>query len=88
MSKARSATLCPRDPIGLSREEAASFLGISATHFQKLVDQGTFPRARALGGRLIWDADELSKSFRRLPYVGEDRGDDQASPYDPHALRV
>lgn len=59
---------CPRDPIGLSREEAAVFVGISATLFDRAVSDGLMPQPRKLFGRLVWDADEILAAFRRLPH--------------------
>lgn len=67
MSRVRRAVDCPREPIGLSIEEAASFLSVSADTFQRAVDEGSMPAPRRLFGRLIWDADEIAKAFRRLP---------------------
>ncbi len=63
----RSLVICPRDPVGLSMDEAAAFLGIGATLFLRLVEDGRMPRPRRADGRRIWDADELTAAFRRLP---------------------
>lgn len=72
MSRPRARKLidCPRDPIGLSSEEAATFIGISESLFQSAVDAGSLPSPRQLGGRLIWDAEEVAVAFRRLPRKG------------------
>jgi excisionase family DNA binding protein len=67
MSRARGSIACPRDPVGLSMEEAAAFLGVGATLFLRMVEDGRMPRPRRADGRRIWDADELVQSFRRLP---------------------
>lgn len=58
---------CPRDPIGLSVESAAAFIGVSPELFQRAVDDGSMPVPRKLGGRLIWDAEEIAEALRRLP---------------------
>lgn len=68
--RARKLIDCPRDPIGLSSEEAATFIGVSETLFHSAVDSGSLPSPRQLAGRLIWDAEELITAFRRLPRKG------------------
>jgi excisionase family DNA binding protein len=67
---------CPRDPVGLSIEEAAAFLGVSSDLFQRAVDDGSMPHPRKLFGRLIWDADEIAVAFRRLPRKGGAQSND------------
>jgi hypothetical protein len=67
MSRPRRAIDCPRDPIGLSAEEAAAFVGVSVGTFESAVAQGLMPAARQLFGRTLWDADEIALAFRRLP---------------------
>jgi excisionase family DNA binding protein len=71
MSRARRQINCPRDPIGLSAEEAAAYLGVSATTFLAAVEKRLLPGPRELLGRVIWDADELRGAFRRLPQRGK-----------------
>ena len=58
------AGLAPR---GLSREEAAAYIGIGATHFDKLVADGRMPAPRRLGSRAIWDRHDVDEAFERLP---------------------
>ncbi len=58
---------CPREPIGLSAEESAAYLGMSQTLFFALIEKGAMPRARCAGRRRLWDALELSAAFRALP---------------------
>lgn len=67
---ARRAIVLPPSlaPIGLSREEAAAFVGISATLFDRLVAGGAMPEPRLLAGRLVWDTDEVAKAFRQAPH--------------------
>lgn len=87
MKRARRQAECPRDPIGLSVEEAAAFIGVSPSTFGKAVEQGAMPRPRRLFGRVLWDADELRSAFRRLPRHGlprqdaaDEDGDDWSHP--------
>ena len=71
MARARAEIPCPREPIGLSREEAARFIGVSSTTFDRLVEVGDMPPARKLRGRLVWHAGEVETAFLRLPVAGE-----------------
>jgi predicted DNA-binding transcriptional regulator AlpA len=81
----RSSVICPRDPVGLSMDEAAAFLGIGATLFLRMVGDGRMPRPHKADGRRIWDADELITAFRRLPRdlpAGASPGqDDDSDPW-------
>jgi excisionase family DNA binding protein len=63
----KRATTCPRDPLGLSMDEAAAYLGIGLTLFLRMVEDGRMPRPHRADGRRIWDADEVAMAFRRLP---------------------
>ena len=52
---------------GLSRIEAAQYVGIGATKFDELVADGRMPTPRQLDGRKIWDVVELDLAFDALP---------------------
>ncbi len=54
-------------PIGLSREAASQFIGVSPCTFDTGVREGLFPPAKILRGRRIWSRSELEKSFHELP---------------------
>ena len=58
----------PVDPIGLSREESATYIGIGSTLFDSMVADGRLPPPRELGGRIIWDREELYAAFKALPH--------------------
>ena len=58
--------------LGLSRQEAAAFIGISATTFDELVAEGLMPQPRRIRSRAIWDADELRAAFKALPHDNDD----------------
>ena len=68
MTKARKEIDCPREPIALSGEESAIFLGMSPNLFDRLVSEGVMPCPRVFGSRKLWDADELRAAFRRVPH--------------------
>jgi excisionase family DNA binding protein len=52
---------------GLSRTEAATYLGISASKFDELVKDGRMPRPRMIDSRKLWDVYELDMAFDELP---------------------
>ena len=52
---------------GLSRLEAAAYIGISPSKFDQLIADGRMPGARRIDGRKVWDVRELDLSFDDLP---------------------
>jgi predicted DNA-binding transcriptional regulator AlpA len=56
---------------GLSRTEAAMYLGISPSKFDELVEDSRMPRPRMIDSRKVWDVYELDMAFDELPH--EDR---------------
>jgi predicted DNA-binding transcriptional regulator AlpA len=52
---------------GLSRIEAAMYLGISPSKFDEMVKDGRVPRPRMIDSRKVWDIFELDGSFDDLP---------------------
>jgi hypothetical protein len=63
-------------PRGLSRVEAAAYLGISPTFFDQLVADRLMPRAKRLGRRCLWDRIQLDAAFTALPNDGEENRTD------------
>ena len=59
-------------PRGLSREQAARYVGIGATKFDELVGNGAMPAAKNIGTRKIWDRMALDAAFEELPSSGTD----------------
>jgi predicted DNA-binding transcriptional regulator AlpA len=53
---------------GLSRTEAAMYLGISPTKLDALVKDGRMPRPRIIDCRKVWDIQELDAAFDDLPH--------------------
>ncbi len=66
------ATIASRLPVrrGLGLSEAAVYLSLSPTKFREMVLAGEMPRARMIGGRRVWDVDDLDAVFKSLPYEG------------------
>jgi predicted DNA-binding transcriptional regulator AlpA len=52
---------------GLSRTEAALYLGVSASKFDELVVDGRMPQPRLIDARKVWDVFELDLAFNELP---------------------
>jgi predicted DNA-binding transcriptional regulator AlpA len=60
--------------LGLSRETAARFVGVSPNTFDSMVKAGTMPSPRRVGVRKLWDRRELEAAFDALPKDGESTG--------------
>lgn len=52
---------------GLSRPEAAEYIGVSATLFDQAVADGRMPQPRHMNSRLVWSRRELDRYFEELP---------------------
>jgi predicted DNA-binding transcriptional regulator AlpA len=63
-------------PRGLSRVEAAIYIGISPSLFDQMVKDGRMPAPKAINGRVVWDRYRLDEAFEALP----DKGD--RNPWD------
>lgn len=64
-------------PRGLSRIEAAAYIGISPTLFDQLVRDGRMPRPKRIGARTVWDRQALDIAFASIP-----DGSDVNNPWD------
>jgi hypothetical protein len=64
-------TLPPRpprtQPRGLSRLDAAHYLGISPSKFNEMRKDGRAGPPRLIDGRKIWDVRDLDAAFEALP---------------------
>ena len=63
---------------GLSRTEAAVYIGVGAGTFEKLMKSGKMPLPKRIGQRAVWDVVALDLAFDR---IADDRG--QISPAIP-----
>ena len=52
---------------GLSRVEAALYVGVSPTKFDQLVKDSRMPGPKRIDGRVIWDRLALDIAFDDLP---------------------
>jgi len=78
----RSTTLSAVRPIprrGLSRDEAAMYIGISVSKFDELVRDGRMPAPKRIDGRKLWDVLALDLAFSSLP---DDNDQAQRNSFD------
>ncbi len=52
---------------GLSHDEAAIYVGVSAGKFDEMVGDGRMPAPRRIDARKIWDIRDLDLAFELLP---------------------
>lgn len=72
-------------PRGLQREVAAAYVGISATKFDQLVQEGRMPQPKRVDGRKVWDRHALDLAFDALPDDGPGGGPGgPSSDWDEH----
>lgn len=64
---------------GLSRSEAAGYIGIGTTLFDKLVEAGQMPRPKRIGVRNVWDRYALDVAFDSL---SADAGNVESNDWD------
>jgi excisionase family DNA binding protein len=55
-------------PRGLSRQQAAEYIGVSATKFDELVKDGRMPKPKQIDGRIVWDRVLLDEAFEALEF--------------------
>lgn len=66
MTRPYPATLAePRR--GLSRTQAATYVGVGATKFDEMVSDGRMPPPKRIDGRVVWDIRALDLAFDNLP---------------------
>ena len=62
-------------PRGLSRDEAARYVGVGTTKFDELVAARRMPKPKRIDGRTVWDRIALDAAFTDLPEDGGNRID-------------
>ena len=64
-----SRALSDRRPVprrGLSRDEAAVYIGIGTTKFDEMVADGRMPKPFRIDGRVLWDIHDLDPAIDKL----------------------
>ena len=70
-AKAREFVLPPSlPPRGLRREEAAAYIGVSASKFDEMVADRRMPRPKRIDARRVWDRLKLDEAFAALDEEG------------------
>lgn len=85
MDERRRADILPLSlpPRGLSRVEAAAYVGVSPTTFDKMVNDGRMPGAKKIGARRnVWDRQQIDMAFAALPDDNNQDGDDLDNDWD------
>ena len=54
-------------PRGLSRVEAAVYIGVSPSLFDQMIADGRMPRPKVINTRRVWDRVKLDLAFEALP---------------------
>jgi excisionase family DNA binding protein len=67
MRRPALSAIRPNPRRGLSREEAAMYVGVSAGKFDELVADGRMPAPRRIDRRKVWDVRDLDVAFDALP---------------------
>jgi predicted DNA-binding transcriptional regulator AlpA len=69
------------EPRGLSREEAADYVGVSPSLFDEMVKDGRMPQPlRRTNSRRVWDKHQLDEAIDKLR-----RDEDINNPWDDAA---
>jgi predicted DNA-binding transcriptional regulator AlpA len=63
VASALPLSLAPR---GLSRAQAAEYVGVGATKFDELVADGRMPKPKRIDSRTVWDRVKLDEAFAAL----------------------
>ena len=71
--------------LGLPELEAAAAIGLSQTKFREMVAAGTMPEPRVVGGKLVYDIEEIRAAFKALPHRGGDEEEDSWQHLKPKA---
>jgi predicted DNA-binding transcriptional regulator AlpA len=68
-------------PRGLSREQAAAYIGVSPSLFDILVKDGRMPAPKRINARTVWDRLQLDAAFAALS-----SNDQPVNPWDEMAV--
>jgi predicted DNA-binding transcriptional regulator AlpA len=76
-ARQRPADVLPASlpPRGLSRAQAAAYIGVSPSLFDQMVRDGRMPAAKRINGRVVWDRRRVDEMFDALDDCGENPWD-------------
>jgi predicted DNA-binding transcriptional regulator AlpA len=66
MSLRNLSDIRPMPRRGLSRNEAAMYVGIGPTKFEEMVRDGRMPKPFRIDGRVIWDIHDIDSAINSL----------------------
>ena len=61
------------DRIGLSRAEAAEYIGVGLSLFDQMVADGRMPKPKLINSRKVWQRQRVDEAFAELPEEGQDK---------------
>ena len=67
----RGPLLQPPVRLGLSRAEAAEYIGVGIGLFDQMVADGRMPKPKLINSRKVWHRDRLDRAFAELPEEGQ-----------------
>lgn len=81
MTRDRTISALPPSlaPIGLSRVQAAEFIGVSPSKFDEMVADRRMPKPRRIDARTVWDRRQLEEAFSAIEQEDAAR---KADPWD------
>lgn len=59
-------------PRGLSRVQAAAYIGVSPSLFDAMVNDGRMPKPTRINARTVWDRFKIDQAFSELSNDGDD----------------
>jgi predicted DNA-binding transcriptional regulator AlpA len=79
MTKQPTKNVLPQSlpPRGLSRGEAAAYMGISPSLFDTFVKDGRMPSPKRINARTVWDRIKLDAAFEALADSDETSTEDE-----------
>jgi hypothetical protein len=58
--------------LGLSRAEAAEYIGVGVSLFDQMVTDGRMPKPKLINTRKVWHRGRVDEAFAELPEEGQD----------------
>ena len=68
----RGPLVQPPVRLGLSRAEAAEYIGVGVSLFDQMVADGRMPKPKLINSRKVWQRQRLDQAFAELPEEGQE----------------